>query len=199
MKCQPRTCVSARMPAPQPPATRQCSSPIRNPSSSASATAGTGPARPAIGYPIGYSRRFVASPPQRVLRVPTKKVLFSRASPGETRTRTGDTAIFSRYVESVRGHAIPGKQALPPQRARDGDVSTLRVYRHDSGDGWPPIPFLSPPLLRRCAWSGSSKRARIQPGRAVPFREQTPGDRRERPTPELGGACVQARKGGAQR
>jgi hypothetical protein len=53
---------------------------------------------------------------------------------------------------------------------------------------------LSPTVAQAVCLAGSSNSARIRRGRALPFREQTPGDRRERPTPELGGACVQARK-----
>jgi hypothetical protein len=37
---------------------------------------------------------------------------------GETRTRTGDTTIFSRYVLAASGREIPGKQAVLGSRRR---------------------------------------------------------------------------------
>ena len=49
-------------------------------------------------------------------------------------------------------------------RARRRYRVFCRFFSRDSGDDWPPIPFLNPSLLRRCARSASSTSARIRPG-----------------------------------
>ena len=46
------------------------------------------------------------------------------ARAGETRARTGGTTIFSRYVESVRGHAIPGNKRFR-RKARSTAMSAI--------------------------------------------------------------------------
>jgi hypothetical protein len=107
----------------------------------------------ASGCPVTAAWR-VPSPFRRLFEALTDRPESMRSSycaDGETRTRTGDTTIFSRYVDRVRGHAIPGKHAIPAQYALGGDVTNLRVYRRDSGVDWPPIPLLSPPFPRPCA------------------------------------------------
>ena len=45
-------------------------------------------------------------------KAPQKTALCRHIWSGETRTRTGDTTIFSRAVGDGRTHAIPGNQAV---------------------------------------------------------------------------------------
>ena len=62
---------------------------------------------------------------------------------GETRTRTGDTTIFSRYVLGARRPEIPGKVALLAKSVRWTEVRSLRAFPPDSGDGWQLISFFA--------------------------------------------------------
>ena len=65
---------------------------------------------------------------------------------GETRTRTGDTTIFSRAVGDGRTHAIPGNHAILPWPELQVDVRYLRAFARSSGDGGVPSPFFADAL-----------------------------------------------------
>ena len=52
---------------------------------------------------------------------------------GETRTRTGDTTIFSRYLQAGRRREIPGNRAVSAKQVQQSDVRNLRSFPGDSG------------------------------------------------------------------
>jgi hypothetical protein len=66
---------------------------------------------------------------------------------GETRTRTGDTTIFSRAVGDGQTHAILGNHAILRWPELQVEVRYLRAFARSSGDGGVSSPF-SPTLLR---------------------------------------------------
>ena len=65
---------------------------------------------------------------------------------GETRTRTGDTTIFSRYVLAAASGEIPGEDVVFEDPARRVAVRSLRSFPRVSGDGGG-----SSPLWRVCS------------------------------------------------
>ena len=52
---------------------------------------------------------------------------------GETRTRTGDTTIFSRYLQAARRREIPANCAVSAKQVQRSDVRNLRAFLGDSG------------------------------------------------------------------
>jgi hypothetical protein len=89
---------------------------------------------------------------------------------GETRTRTGDTTIFSQYVAAVAHRGIPGKHAVLAPSALYVEVRKLRAFPLVSGDREWLIPFLpcgladhgdtfaSPPLARPSGTPASGRK-----------------------------------------
>ena len=73
----------------------------------------------------------VNAPPTRV----SSNHAGSRALRCETRTRTGDTTIFRRYVQAARTRRIPGKQAVLAPRSVAVNVRNLPALAPGSGDG----------------------------------------------------------------
>jgi hypothetical protein len=65
---------------------------------------------------------------------------------GETRTRTGDTTIFSRAVGDGRTHAIPGNHAILRWPEPQVEVRYLRAFARSSGDGGDSSPFFADAL-----------------------------------------------------
>ena len=65
---------------------------------------------------------------------------------GETRTRTGDTTIFSRAVGDGWRHAIPGNQAVLRWPELRVEVHYLRAIARSSGDGGVSSPFFADAL-----------------------------------------------------
>jgi hypothetical protein len=70
--------------------------------------------------------------------------LFAGDLDGETRTRTGDTTIFSRAVEPSSGREILEDKWVCADETPASDSRNLHPYRRNSGDGRPPIAFLRP-------------------------------------------------------
>jgi hypothetical protein len=65
---------------------------------------------------------------------------------GETRTRTGDTTIFSRAVGDGRTHAIPGNHAILRWPEPQIEVRYLRAFARSSGDGGDSSPLFADAL-----------------------------------------------------
>ena len=99
----------------------------------------------AIGTSFGTLRASVArSHSCRDAALATRNIRFTGIfADGETRTRTGDTTIFSRYVLAAAASGeIPGKQAVLAGSGRDADIRNLRSFQPFSGDGARLIPSL---------------------------------------------------------
>jgi hypothetical protein len=54
---------------------------------------------------------------------------------GETRTRTGDTTIFSRYLEAARRREIPGHSVVSAKQGQRREVRNLQTFPGDCGNG----------------------------------------------------------------
>jgi hypothetical protein len=57
------------------------------------------------------------------------------SSDGETRTRTGDTTIFSRARRPAQDGGIPGSHAVSAGTPRSPDVRSLRIFIAACGNG----------------------------------------------------------------
>jgi hypothetical protein len=73
---------------------------------------------------------------------------------GETRTRTGDTTIFSRAVLTLERRRNACKRAVLPRPGTPGELRKFRPFPADSGD--------DRHLISQCAWSRASRQTRSE-------------------------------------
>jgi hypothetical protein len=78
---------------------------------------------------------------------------------GETRTRTGDTTILSRYLQAARRREIPGNDAVSAKMVQRSDVWNLRSFPGGSGVDGP----LRPKAAARPDWVRRVTRDALRP------------------------------------
>jgi hypothetical protein len=93
----------------------------------------------------------------------TKMACLQGFRDGETRTRTGDTTIFSRYVREALSRQIAGNAALSRRWSWVVDYRNLQAFTSGSGDSGRPIPFLDG-LLRPRIVRATSRFTLVDPG-----------------------------------
>ena len=114
----------------------------------------------AIGTSFGTLRASVARSHRcRDAALATRNIRFTGIfCDGETRTRTGDTTNFRRYVLAAASGEIPGEHLVSEGPARRAEIRNLRSFQRVSGDA------RGSSLL--CAYvRGSSRRSRRGPPR----------------------------------
>jgi hypothetical protein len=124
--------------------------------------------------------RIVGSVPNRVPNERSARTIRKKKIPlecgiadGETRTRTGDTTIFSRYVESVRRHAIPGNKGFRRNARSTAKSPICRLSPQFRG--WLDChPLFERAVAQAVCLVGFLEERESASGRAVPFREETP-------------------------
>jgi hypothetical protein len=77
--------------------------------------------------------------------------LFAGILHGETRTRTGDTTIFSRARRPAQDGGIPGSHGVSAGTSRSPDVRSLRIFIAVCGNGR----RLRPRFGTRAVWAAS--------------------------------------------